>query len=205
MALGSWLLGAAWLPTAKQQVISSLWNARLTSLAQTPEEEAQLSQMGKVLSGMQLRITAPKRLRLGEEGQLLLEVIPASQEALMAKGFEGHVVLEARPELPGIQVRPIGSWSEVLDPRSSIHVLWWAGSHRQGIYRGIFWVYLRVNGAEGRASTVYPLLAYPLEIHVDSVLGFSQTIAGGMGLALWGLSSLLVIWHYRNFVNNHTN
>jgi len=203
--IGSWLVGAAWLPISKERATLPLWNARLSSLAQTPEEEVLFSQMDQALSGMQLRITVPKRLRLGEEGQLRLEVLPAPQGMLANRALEERLILEARPELPGIQVKPVGVWSEVLNLQTPLHFLWSAVAHRRGIYRGTLWVYLRADGGGGGSGIAYPLLAYALEIRVDSVLGFSQSVAGGLGLALWGLATALVIWRPRNFVNNRTN
>ena len=65
-----------------------------------------------------------------------------------------HVIVEARFDLAGMEIRPAELVSEALSPGSAVTFRWSVRPQEVGIYRGTIWLYLRFvdkqSGAESR-------------------------------------------------------
>jgi hypothetical protein len=167
-----------------------------------------------------LKLSWPKRLRLGDDGTLSLTVgfpspLPAGSTGSQATpaGVGGvqpavydtyHLVLQSHLDLPGIIRTPTGEVSQAMLPDQPVEFLWYLRPLTPGVFSGKVWLHLRfVPRSTGQEERIL-LAAQQVDIQVVSLLGMSSSQArllGSVGLVVgvflgldgvlsWGLEQL---------------
>ena len=150
-----------------------------------------------------LKLSWPKRLRLGDDGTLSLIVgfpspLPAGSTGSQATqaGAGGvqpavydayNLVLQSHLDLPGIVRTPTGEISQAMLPDQPVEFLWYLRPLTPGIFSGKVWLHLRfVPRSTGQEERIL-LAAQQVDIQVVSLLGMSSSQArllGSVGLVV---------------------
>ena len=93
-----------------------------------------------------------------------------------------HVIVEARFDLAGAEVRPAELVSEALSPGHSVIFRWSVRPEEVGIYRGTIWLYLRFVDKLTGAKSQKTLSAQIIEIEAVNFLGLSGDLARTTGV-----------------------
>ena len=84
-----------------------------------------------------------------------------------------HVVAEARFDIAGIEVRPMGLVSEPLAAGNTATFYWSIRPQEAGIYRGTVWLYLRFVDKQTGEESRKTVSAQIVEIEAANLLGLS--------------------------------
>ncbi len=100
-----------------------------------------------------------------------------------------HVMVEARLEMPGVDIRPDTTISETLLPGQKVTFYWSVLPAEVGKYKGTVWFYLRFIPMQGGDEQRLALSAQQIDIEVTSILGIKADLARwlGVGGTLLGL------------------
>ena len=93
-----------------------------------------------------------------------------------------HVIVEARFDIAGMEVRPAELVSEALAPGNSVTFRWSVRPPDAGVYRGTIWLYLRFVDKQSAEESRTTLSAQLVEIEAVNFLGFSGEIARTTGV-----------------------
>jgi hypothetical protein len=150
-----------------------------------------------------LKLSWPKRLRLGDDGTLSLTVgfpspLPAGSTGskAMQAGVGGvqravydtyNLVLQSHLDLPGLIRTPTGEVSQAMLPDQPVEFLWYLRPLTPGIFSGKVWLHLRfVPRSTGQEERIL-LAAQQVDIQVVTLLGMSSSQArllGSVGLVV---------------------
>ncbi len=132
----------------------------------------------------------PNRMREGENGTLRLsveteqeprdaDVNAAGRVTDLAEKY--HVLLICRLDMPGWVISPIGDVSQPLKPGQEIALEWMIEGTQAGDSQGVLWVYYQLVSKTDADIQQITLLALPVDIHTDTILGLSQPVAAWAG------------------------
>jgi hypothetical protein len=82
-----------------------------------------------------------------------------------------NVIAEARLDLEGMKISPQGSILESLTPGEKANFYWKLTPTDTGIVRGTLWFYVDLIPKKGGDLTQIPVIAKPIEIQVNSLMG----------------------------------
>lgn len=168
-----------------------------------------------VLEVRRLSLEAPVLLRVGDQGIVKLTFAPdtdtlrTGETGGLEDVFDNHlVVMEARLEIGGLEVRPTGTLSRPLEPAQAASFEWQLFPQQAGVYEGTAWFYLRFMTKDGSSGNSQPISAQRLEIRPSSWIGLTgpqARLAGGVGvlagLFLTGKELLRLIRYRCNLIH----
>ncbi len=135
----------------------------------------QVVQRGSAGAHWQMRFQAPLHMRLGDTAEARLTLTPVSTAAL-----EAPLQLEARLNASGLQWQPQGTITlHVASPQPET-LVWQLQGEIAGLHRGTLWVYRLLPNGQRQA-----VAAYPLQVHVHTLLGLTGQQARLFGFLTW--------------------
>lgn len=97
--------------------------------------------------------------------------------------YETHqVIVEARFDIAGLDVRPMDLISEPITQGTSATFYWSVRPQEVGTYRGTIWLYLRFVDKSSGEESREPISAQSVEIEAVNFLGFSGQFARTTGV-----------------------
>lgn len=190
LAISFGLIGwATWPPAATQDRIFIKPGNMTVPGAPAPQPA--------VLETRVLSTLWPHSVRLGDVGRVRLgfTLDPLTREwpgaAQTPNVYDTHnVLLEARLELPGMDVNPPGLISQPLLPGQDVSFTWEVSSRAEGDFAGEVWLYLRFVPRAAGVEQQAPIAVKPVRVRAVSLWGLS---AGAARAAGWGGVALGVI------------
>jgi hypothetical protein len=188
------LLTGFWPQVVRSQSLS--FNAETGSPAQS-------GSIPLLTSPRTLHLVWPVLVRLGDSGTIRLTFNPIARADLpggdgslnrasaspirLSRGdfAQSPVLVEARLEMSGMEIEPLGTTSTPLIIDQGLSFSWTVRPSLPGDYRGIVWLSLRSLPPSSGAEMERALAAIPVDIQVFSVLGFGTgplRILGGSGV-----------------------
>ena len=140
-----------------------------------------------------LTLVYPEFLWLGDSQYLILTLQPeAGDQVEKTSPLSNYSTsLEARLDLPSMQISPGNAMYQVFQNGKQAQFLWdiKAENHESA---GKLWLYLIINQYEEGLEQTIPLFALPIEISIKSWLGWTLPIL--RGLIIVGLVCLIFLW-----------
>lgn len=146
-------------------------------------------------------------LLAGEEYAVGLALLPedgaasGSPAVLIPDLGGGRAQIEARLDLPGLELQPEGVSLGLLQPGVPLRFTWLVRPAAEGEVAGTLWVHLTWQDADG-STRREPLLAREIRLRADAILGITANQARWASGAGWVLALLLLlrdfergIWH----------
>ncbi len=143
-----------------------------------------------VLESRILSTLWPRSVRLGDSGLVRLEFTldPSSREldggAPAPNVYDTHnVLVEARLELPGMDINPPGLASQPLLPGQDVSFTWQALPRAEGDFAGQVWLYLRFVPRTAGVEQQVPIAVKPVQVQAVSLWGLPAGVTRAAG---WG-------------------
>jgi hypothetical protein len=119
-----------------------------------------------------LTLVAPKSLRLGEAGQVILLVRATDGEnSSETSQAENQYGFQSRLDLPAIRVLPSGLQSSPYDPSSGADFSWMVTPLADGVFEGTLKVYVSQGQSLPPGESGELIFAIPIAVKVQRVLG----------------------------------
>lgn len=147
-----------------------------------------------------LAVSWPSWIQVGRVGRVSarLGLFPNDQAEASSSGggTEERWGIEARLELPGVQMAPTGTIRQALIVDRPVEFAWEVQAYVGGDNSGSIWLYLTRAATEGEVSRQL-LSVQPVKINVGTLFGFAGYTAQVLGvvLAFCGLA-LMIDWIY---------
>jgi hypothetical protein len=156
-----------------------------------------------------LTLEYPPRIRAGDSDQIRLTFETDSNGTLTATAatagnqpqreiiqipniYETHyVIAEARLDMAGIQISPLGLVSQSLQPGQTLTFTWSIRAEEPATHRGTVWFYLRYVPIDGGPEQRQALSAQKIEIEAVNFLGLKAQTARWLGAAGIAVSFIL--------------
>jgi hypothetical protein len=130
-----------------------------------------------------LQVDGPREIRLGENENLVLKVLPVSPENDKASSTNPPAILfQSKMEIPGITIEPSAILEDRFDDRGAVSFSWRMIPRETGDFSGTIWVYAQpaeVLAVDGRTGE--PIFALPVAFVVRRVLGFPLDVLRWLG------------------------
>ena len=170
--------------------VSKNVRTELVSPAALPSVKSNQDLKAASLDRYSLTLEWPAVLRIGDTGQIRLQLEPQENSLGPSAGQEGGVnrLVEVRLELPGFKPIPEGEALTPLHASQPVILQWRLQPQQPGVNQGTLWVHLRSlpngSGQMGSPETRQVLSAQKLQIRATSLLGLTglqARIAGVIG------------------------
>ena len=179
-------------------VLAALSLTLLTWGLSPPARSAYRQSVQPARSGLQevrlLDLDVPVTIRAGEVDQVHLTLEPGALAQLASDPdvYTTHDVLaEARLDLEGMEISPLGTISEALFPGQRVTFFWSVRPSEVGRFKGTAWFYLRFVPKNGGPERRQAISAQAIEIESSTLFGLQAEPARQLGLAGVFISSLL--------------
>jgi len=159
------------------------------------------------LEGNQISIRWPDSIRTGEKDAIQI-IVALNQEFLALidqstssteKGIDlpidqYNINLEARVDLAGMKINPIGLLSKNIQPGQEVKFNWDVSSNRAGEYEGTLWLFMNLVSKDPPSKKIQEvLLAKPIKITIKNLLGFPVIIIRVFAFTILLCSGLFII------------
>jgi hypothetical protein len=173
-------------------IVAGLGMAGVTFLPGGAQEETLKVPLGGTVPPVQQAVVFryPRDLPDGE--QVLFEMTVPSNENLPASAG-GPVQLEGRLELAGADLFPAEIMRVPYHPGQTVSFRWLVTAHADTAENGTLWLVAVVMDA-GKQETRYPMLARPIQVEVQQVLGLSFPSARWVGSGMIVTGLIGAIW-----------
>jgi len=141
-----------------------------------------------------LTLAYPEFIWLGDSQYLIFTIQPeASDQVEKSSPLSDYSTsLEARLDLPSVQISPGNAMYQVFQNGKQAQFLWYVTAENHHESAGKLWLYLIINQYEKGFEQTIPLFALPIEINIKSCLGWTLPIL--QGLIIVGLACLIILW-----------
>jgi hypothetical protein len=109
-------------------------------------------------------------------------------------------MVEARMEIPAIELKPRGTVGQSFQPGDKVVFYWNVDSHTEGDFQGRIWIYTGDQSFVGDLGDSYPIAVQTVELQWRDLFGLSGIAAryiGIFGLIAGILLALLLWFRYR--------
>jgi hypothetical protein len=144
-----------------------------------------------------LRVSWPSWVRLGEEGEIQVVLLPDMGESEVTEEESATQIVLIEPTLGMMPVTPAGRLQANLAPDQTLDMSWTVGGEQVGDYAGKVYLSFGFYEQTEEALVAVPVAVVDIAIRVNSLWGLKQPMAlwvGFVGLALWGALFLLGRW-----------
>jgi len=155
----------------------------------------------------QISIRWPESIRTGEKDAI--QIIVALNQDFRAlidqstssteKGIDlpidqYNINLEARVDLAGMKINPMGLLSKNIQPGQEVKFNWDVSSNRAGEYEGTLWLFMNLVSKDSPSKKIQEvLLAKPIKITIKNLLGFPVIIVRAFAFTILLVSGLFML------------
>jgi len=159
------------------------------------------------LKANQISIRWPESIRTGEKDSIQI-IVALSQDfqplidhptistlkSIDLPNDQFNINLEARVDLAGIRINPTGLLSKNIQQGQEVKFNWDISSNREGEYEGTLWLYMNLISKDQPSEKIKViLLAKPIKITINNVLGFPVMFVRIFAFALLFVSTVFIL------------
>jgi hypothetical protein len=151
----------------------------------------------EIITDYVLRVSWPLRIRLGEEGEIQVVLLPDMGESEVAEEESATQVVLIDPRLGMLSVAPAGRLQVNLGLDQPLDTTWTVAGEAVGEYQGKVYVSFGFYEEAEEELVPVPVAVVDVAIRLVALWGLSRPMAiwlGFVGLALWGALFLLGRW-----------
>jgi hypothetical protein len=151
----------------------------------------------EIITDYVLRVSWPLRIRMGEEGEIQVVLLPDVGEDEVTQEENPTQVVLIEPRLGMLSVVPAGRLQANLGPEQPLDTTWTVAGEAVGEYQGKVYVSFGFYEEAEEELVPVPVAVVDVAIRLVALWGVGRPLAlwlGFVGLVLWGALFLLGRW-----------